>query len=41
MNLSKLQANIDALREFVQSNGWTIIDEKIFNPAINSLLPME
>ena len=28
MNLSKLQANIDALREFVQSNGWTIIDEK-------------
>jgi ribonuclease HIII len=28
MNLSTLQANIDALREFVQSNGWTIIDEK-------------
>jgi len=28
MNESRLQANIDALREFVQSNGWTIIDEK-------------
>jgi ribonuclease HIII len=28
MNQSKLQANIDALREFVQSNGWTILDEK-------------
>jgi ribonuclease HIII len=25
---SKLQANIDTLREFVQSNGWTILDEK-------------
>ncbi len=28
MNESKLQANIDALREFVLSNGWTILDEK-------------
>ncbi len=28
MNTSKLQANIDALREFVQSNGWTIRTEK-------------
>jgi ribonuclease HIII len=28
MNQSKLQANIDALREFVQSNGWTILAEK-------------
>ena len=28
MNESKLQANIDALREFVQSKGWTILDEK-------------
>jgi ribonuclease HIII len=28
MNESKLQANIDALRDFVQSNGWTILDEK-------------
>ena len=28
MNTSKLQANIDALREFVQSNGWTILAEK-------------
>ncbi len=28
MNEPKLQANIDALREFVQSNGWTILDEK-------------
>jgi ribonuclease HIII len=28
MNVSKLQANIDALREFVQSKGWTILDEK-------------
>ena len=28
MNESKLQANIGALREFVQSNGWIIADEK-------------
>jgi ribonuclease HIII len=28
MNESKQQANIDALREFVQSNSWTIVDEK-------------
>ncbi len=28
MNESKLQANIDALRELVQSKGWTILDEK-------------
>ena len=28
MNGSKLQANIDALRELVHSNGWTILDEK-------------
>jgi ribonuclease HIII len=28
MNEPKLQANIDALRKFVQSNGWTILDEK-------------
>jgi ribonuclease HIII len=28
MNESKLQANIDALREFAQSNGWIIVDEK-------------
>src|SRR2546423_15117020 len=25
---SKLQTNIDALRKFVQSQGWSIIDEK-------------
>ncbi|MGZ6387402.1 MAG: ribonuclease HIII, partial [Ktedonobacteraceae bacterium] len=28
MSLSKLQTNIDLLRELVQSKGWTIIDEK-------------
>jgi len=28
MDKSKLQANIDALREFVHSNGWTILAEK-------------
>jgi ribonuclease HIII len=28
MNESRLQANIDALRELVQSKGWTILDEK-------------
>src|SRR2546421_6357581 len=28
MNESKLQANIGALREFVESNGWIIADEK-------------
>jgi ribonuclease HIII len=28
MNESKLQTNIDALREFVQSKGWAILDEK-------------
>ena len=28
MNLSKLQANIDELRELVHSKGWTILDEK-------------
>src|SRR5213080_2346141 len=28
MNESKLQANIGALREFVQINGWIIADEK-------------
>jgi ribonuclease HIII len=28
MDKSKLQANIDALRAFVQSNGWTILAEK-------------
>ncbi len=28
MDKSKLQANIDALRAFVQKNGWTILDEK-------------
>ncbi len=28
MNESKLQANIDALREFIQSKGWTIVGEK-------------
>jgi len=28
MSLSKLQTNIDLLREFVQSKGWTILDEK-------------
>ena len=28
MNVSKLQANIDALRELVQSKGWKILDEK-------------
>ncbi|HEX6484543.1 MAG TPA: ribonuclease HIII [Ktedonobacteraceae bacterium] len=25
---SKLQANLDAFREFVQANGWTIVEEK-------------
>ncbi len=28
MNLSKLQANIDALQEFVESKGWSIVAEK-------------
>jgi len=28
MNESKLQANIDALREYARSNGWIIVDEK-------------
>jgi hypothetical protein len=28
MNETKLQANIDALREFAQSNGWVIVNEK-------------
>jgi ribonuclease HIII len=28
MNESKLQANIDALREFVEGQGWTVVDEK-------------
>jgi ribonuclease HIII len=28
MNVSKLQANIDALRELVKDKGWTILDEK-------------
>ena len=28
MNVSKLQANIDALREMVQRKGWIILDEK-------------
>ncbi len=28
MDESKLQANMDALREFAQSNGWMIVDEK-------------
>lgn len=28
MNESKLQANIDALREFVESKGWSIVGEK-------------
>ena len=28
MNVSKLQANIAAFRELVQSQGWTILDEK-------------
>src|SRR3984893_6974430 len=25
---SKLQANVDAFREFVHTNGWTIVEEK-------------
>ncbi len=29
MNLSKLQANIDALQELIQSNGWLIVDKKV------------
>ena len=33
MNESKLQANIDALREFVHSKGWTIVDEKDIQSA--------
>ena len=28
MNVSKLQTNIDVLRELVQSKGWTILDKK-------------
>src|SRR5438067_3272342 len=28
MNESKLQANVDALREFVESKGWSIVAEK-------------
>ena len=28
MNVSKLQANIDALRDFVESKGWSIVAEK-------------
>ncbi len=28
MNESKLQANIDALREFVEGQGWIVVDEK-------------
>ncbi|HEY6286650.1 MAG TPA: hypothetical protein VIX20_13380 [Ktedonobacteraceae bacterium] len=28
MNESKLQANIDALREFIQNNAWSIVEEK-------------
>lgn len=28
MNQSKLQANLEALREFIQSKGWTIVGEK-------------
>jgi len=33
VNESKLQANIDALREFVHSKGWTIVDEKDIQSA--------
>ena len=29
MNLSKLQANVDALQELIQSNGWLIVDKKV------------
>lgn len=28
MDESRLQANIEALREFVQNKGWTVVDEK-------------
>jgi ribonuclease HIII len=29
MNLSKLQADIDALQELIHSNGWIIVDKKV------------
>ena len=41
MNLSKLQADIDALQEFIKSNGWLIVDKKVIQSGYQVIVTDE
>ena len=41
MNLSKLQADIDALQEFIKSNGWLIVDKKVIQSGYQLIVTDE
>src|SRR6266516_1476603 len=41
MNLSKLQADIDALQELIQSNGWLIVDKKVIQSGYQVIVTDE
>jgi ribonuclease HIII len=41
MNLSKLQADIDALQELIQRNGWLIVDKKVIQSGYQVIVTDE
>jgi ribonuclease HIII len=41
MNLSKLQADLDALQELIQSNGWIIVDKKVIQSGYQVVITDE
>jgi len=41
MNLSKLQADLDALQELIQSNGWLIVDKKVIQSGYQVIVTDE
>jgi len=41
MNLSKLQADIDALHEFIKGNGWLIVDKKVIQSGYQVIVTDE
>jgi ribonuclease HIII len=41
MNLSKLRADIDALQELIQSNGWLIVDKKVIQSGYQVIVTDE
>ena len=41
MNVSKLQADIDALQEFTKGNGWLIVDKKVIQSGYQVIVTDE